>query len=366
MNGLVKRHDCPVTWASKVRGLMLGLALGDAIGSKRSDIPATGPLEAGAATQLAAWTAEGILRTATRYGGRVVGNPLHVLAYAYQRWALLRGGKPTAFEWNPIIEMPGTITRGWLIDVPTMSEKRGSSPSTMGAVLSGQPVESEGCQGMLRGLPVAALVGPRMHDGRTASPNLGYLDHYARGVATLTHAGGRNYATGGFSVSLLAECLRSEDGLEGAFHEVAGGWLDEEIRDSITAAHVGARSTPCVPDLLARLAPNKTSISALTGGLYVALCFPERDAIADALEFAGWAPDGDSVAAVAGALLGAVHGVEALPVPLVSRLELGWVMDTLARDLALQVTTNQVGDGWKGDGFENPLDPYWDVRYPGV
>lgn len=354
------------TFESRVRGLMLGLALGDAIGSKGSDVPPTGILEAGVATQLAAWTAEGLLRTATRYGGQVVGNPYSVLTYAYQRWALLRGGKPTSFEWNPIIEMPGTTARGWLLDVPAMSQKRGSSPSTMKAILSGQAVESEGCQGMLRGLPVAALIGPRIHDGRTACPDLEYLDHYARGVSTMTHALGSNHSAGGFSVSLLAECLRGQEGLKGAFHLVAGRWLDAEIRDLIMSAHATARSTPCVPEVLARLAPDRTSISALAGGLYVALCFPERDVVAEALEFAGWAPDGDSVAAVAGALLGAVHGVEALPVQLVNRLELGWVMDTLARDLALQLTTNQAGAGWKGDGYEDPLNPYWDVRYPGV
>lgn len=78
------------------------------------------------------------------------------------------------------------------------------------------------------------------------------------------------------------------------------------------------------------------------------------------------APDGDSVAAVAGALLGALHGLEALPVALISRLELGWVVDALARDLALQVRENQAGDGWKGDGYEEPLDPWWDTKYPGV
>ena len=88
----------------------------------------------------------------------------------------------------------------------------------------------------------------------------------------------------------------------------------------------------------------------MAGGIYVALSFPDLDTVDEALEFAGWAPDGDSVAAVAGALLGAVHGYEALPTALCARLELGWVMDTLARDLARQTTENQAGDGWKGDG----------------
>ena len=53
------RNTAPTTWESRLRGLMLGLALGDAVGSRRSDIPVAGMLEAGAATQLAAWTAEG-------------------------------------------------------------------------------------------------------------------------------------------------------------------------------------------------------------------------------------------------------------------------------------------------------------------
>ena len=67
------------------------------------------------------------------------------------------------------------------------------------------------------------------------------------------------------------------------------------------------------PQTLERLAPDKTGLSALTGGIYVAMSFPDVDTVGEALEFAGWAPDGDSVAAVAGALLGAVHGYEALP-----------------------------------------------------
>ena len=82
----------------------------------------------------------------------------------------------------------------------------------------------------------------------------------------------------------------------------------------MVAAYQAGMSAPCVPQTLERLAPDKTSASALAGGIYVALSFPEPDAVADALEFAGWAPDGDSVAAVAGAFLGAVHGYEALPV----------------------------------------------------
>ncbi|WP_196467463.1 hypothetical protein [Planomonospora sp. ID91781] len=80
----------------------------------------------------------------------------------------------------------------------------------------------------------------------------------------------------------------------------------------------------------------------------------------EALTFAAAAPDGDSVTAVTGALLGALYGVDIWPVELISRLELVWVMDTLARDLALQITESPAG----GE-YESGEDPFWWDRYPG-
>ncbi|MFD8078329.1 ADP-ribosylglycohydrolase family protein [Streptomyces sp. NPDC059718] len=50
------------------------------------------------------------------------------------------------------------------------------------------------------------------------------------------------------------------------------------------------------------------------------------------------APDGAAVAAVTGALLGAAHGVRALPAGPLSRHELAWVLDTLAHDLIAPTT----------------------------
>lgn len=78
------------------------------------------------------------------------------------------------------------------------------------------------------------------------------------------------------------------------------------------------------------------------------------------MDFASNAPDGESVACVAGALLGAVHGVEALPVALVGRHELAWVLDTLARDLVLELD-----DSPSGSEYIKGWDPHWWERYPG-
>lgn len=56
--------------------------------------------------------------------------------------------------------------------------------------------------------------------------------------------------------------------------------------------------------------------------LYAASSHPRAEQLGAALEFAAQAPAGKTVAAVTGALLGATHGVDALPVPLLSRCEL--------------------------------------------
>jgi len=77
--------------------------------------------------------------------------------------------------------------------------------------------------------------------------------------------------------------------------------------------------------------------TAMMGGVYTAISFPEPGDLLEALGFAARLPRGRGAVAVAGALLGAVHGVHALPVELVSRLELNWVLDTLACDVVDEV-----------------------------
>jgi ADP-ribosylglycohydrolase len=83
------------------------------------------------------------------------------------------------------------------------------------------------------------------------------------------------------------------------------------------------------------------------GGIALAGSCPGADAVADTLRSARSAPaSAQGVGPVAGALLGARFGVEALPVEDVSRLELGWTVDTLARDLVARVLDRP--GGWPG------------------
>ena len=178
--------EVSATWSSRVRGLFLGLALGDAVGSMRGDIPSAGPLAAGAATQLAAWTAEGTLRMHTRYADPLREADTDLVLFAYQRWALLRGAEPAPdAPWFPLLEVRDLPTRGWLVDVPAMAGTRGSSPSTFSAVTTGIPVRSSGCQAMLRSLPLAAYLGRSVGSSEERRP---LVTDLTRRLAALTHS----------------------------------------------------------------------------------------------------------------------------------------------------------------------------------
>lgn len=366
---------------SRVRGLLLGLALGDAVGSHSGHVPVSGPLEAGVASQLAAWTVEGTLRAFTRYAEYFIVQPHLVdpVRYAYQRWGMLRGleRSPDA-GWFPF---PGTWEddprqaqrlRGWLVDDPTIAVKRGSSPSTERAIVAGRPVRSTGCQAMLRVLPVAPLALIKFGANGTRLDAIEAREHtenYARNLALMTHDDGDNQNTTALAIRVLWECLKAERDLTAAIHPLfgnPGGY--GTAADRVQPAALAARQRPRRMDELAKLAPKKESRSALRGGLYAALSYPEEDMVADAIAFASEAPDGDSVAAVAGAILGARHGYEALPVQWLGRLELGWVLDRLACDLAAELVEHQGGGHWFDGGPSGPdvVDPWWDFKYPGL
>ena len=90
--------------------------------------------------------------------------------------------------------------------------------------------------------------------------------------------------------------------------------LKQRFDSPVASAVEIAQSQPRQTTKLAQLAPDTRAVAALAGGVYVALSFPERDQIRDALLFATSSGIGNHVAAIAGALLGAAHGADALPV----------------------------------------------------
>ncbi|MGN9790055.1 ADP-ribosylglycohydrolase family protein [Streptomyces sp. OZ13] len=358
---------------SRVRGLMLGLALGETLGATGGAagdaLPAAGTLRAGVATQLACFTAEGIIRAMVRGAHKGLCHPPSVLWHAYCRWAALQGidRDRLAARWGTF--SGGEWPDGWLAEVPALAARRGTAPATVEALSSREQgtvdkpaTTSRGWHALGRTLPIAALIGPR--DVRSSIAQ-------DREIAALTHGDPAAGSAAAHATMFLRRCIAGEgvvealrSGLtalgpgEGPSDGPAAAAEDEQRR--LADALDRSAADPADPDVLRRLAPDPTAPSALLGALYVAGSFPGRDQVRAALRFASTAPDGASVACTTGALLGAAHGAEALPLDLVSRHELGWVLDTLARDLV----TEQF-DSPSGSEYARGWDPHWWGRYPG-
>lgn len=343
-------------WTDSVRGLMLGLALGESVGrgNHRQEV-----IRAGVSTQLAAFTVEGYIRASMRMSHKGICNPAGVIWRAYLRWGMAQG--------IPGIRPDGLINAafagssdGWLHTVPALGQRRGSSPTTVSILQKGtlgtpeRPVnQSMGCQGLVRVLPLALMSFGRSNDQTV---------DLARRVTALTHGSGLGLDVTTAAVTIMAECLKADDTLDGV-HEGANAAQELGLPSQLTDSYqslVGRSWQKGDLSVLREVAPDKTAKSTLAGGLYVASTYAEPHRFMQALEFAATAPDGDSVAAVAGALLGAGNGASQLPADLASRHELAWVLDTLARD-AVQELVDSPG----GAEMEPPRDPHWWARYPG-
>jgi hypothetical protein len=317
---------------------MLGLLLGDAIGAARSPAPGAGVLAATSAGQLACFTVDGIIRAHVRGSHKGICHPPSVVWHAYTRWAAMQG-IPGVKRWAD-----ENWPDGWLAEVPALAARRGSAPATVTALraqVMGTPEKpvgsSAGAHGLTRCLPIGLIA--------RWSPD---PERLAAEVAATTHAVEATIAAA-LGVRLIAAIVAGQEIMAAAHDEPA-----------LRAAVAAAGSRPGQLSMLDEVAPDARAMSVLAGGVYAAVSFAGRAQVRDGLRFAASGAGGAHTAVVAGALLGAVHGVDALPVDWVSRLELGWVGDTLARDLLTEFL-----DRPSGGEYAPAADPHWWNRYPG-
>ncbi|MER7441280.1 ADP-ribosylglycohydrolase family protein [Micromonospora avicenniae] len=331
------------------RGCVLGLMLGDAIGATGGTLPASGLLRATSAGQLACFTVDGLIRAHIRGMHKGLTHPPGMIWHAYNRWAVLQGiagVKPTYGSDPPA---------GWLAEVPVLRERRGSAPATVAALQKGVVGTLErpggpsiGAHGLTRALPAGLCTWWESPGSLGAS------------LAALTHGGSALPAAAlGATMIHLIGLGNTVAGAAMRAHSVPHGSWSDTAGDLLAPALAAADARPADPVQLTRLAAGATGQAALLGGVYVAVSFPEREQVREALLFASSAGAKHS-ATVAGALLGAAHGADALPVDWLSRLELAWVADTLARDYVTQVEHSP-----SGAEYVEATDPYWMSRYGG-
>jgi ADP-ribosylglycohydrolase len=327
----------------RVRGLLHGLAVGEALGAGAAT---RGVLAHGVATQLACFTAAASIRTSLRRSATGTADARADLLDAYRRWARV---------WTAP-DRPRPRTAAWLDEVPLLAQSAGEAGDTVRGLAVGSggtrtdPVTTaDGWHSLARALPLAALV----------ARDAGLAARTAVDSAALTH-GPRAFAPAGVAVLLAGAALRTGDPVDAVAEGITSAillGLDFTAVSLVDDAVRAAREAPASPVVLRAGASDESSAATLWGAVYCLLSHPGAAGSRAAFALAAAAPHPVAVSAVTGALLGAAHGDAALPQAVLTRLDLAYVIDRLARDLTRETTRNPDGS-W---GAAN--DPAWRARY---
>jgi len=349
---------------NRVRGLVVGYCLGDALA--RSPEPARGPLVSGTPSLLFLAGVEGLIRGLVRE--EVTGRPGAIPDcswHATARWAARtrQGTLPGVRRWADAAA-PHRWPDGWLSDLALFADGRGSAPAVEAALekkdLDSRPGRSGGDSAgdlvLSRTLSVAlpGLTNPgglrqeprSVAEGSPLSPEHAlWISTVARDVAAYTH-GLEAQVIAVALTRALAECLAAGavgglldlDTLSAVYEGVPG--QDDLAATQTVLLTLAAQSTPYPPitELSQQGLPSgpRTALRATAEGLRCARMHPGRDEVAKAVSEA-MGTGQPAAAAVAGAFVGAAHGVDAFPVDAVSRLDVGHVADQLAMDVFTQL-----------------------------
>jgi ADP-ribosylglycohydrolase len=350
-----------MTNRKQVLGCILGGAVGDALGAPvefqslkdirrrfgaggiREYVLAYGRLGAITDdTQMTLFTAEGLIRAHVRLDRKGICNPVAVIRHAYLRWLLTQKQDPSS-------ESDGVGHDGWLVQVLDLWSARAPGNTCLSALLEADTDlrarnSSKGCGGIMRVAPVGLVA----RDAGTAF-RLGC------DTALITHGHPSGYLSAGYLAALIHGLIT---GLTTAAVAAAAIALlkpreghDEVLSAVETALHLAKEGDP-TPEKVESLGGGWVGEEALAIGLYSALASDSfQDAVVLAVNHSG---DSDSTGSIAGQIMGARHGLAAIPERWLVSLELREEITRLAEDLWLMAT-----------GRLNAADLAVRDRYPG-
>jgi ADP-ribosylglycohydrolase len=325
-------------YRERVKGSLLGGALGDALGagvefSSLAQIrehhgsagvtgftPAYGhPAPITDDTQMTLFTAEGLIRAQVRVDVRGVTSVPAVMWNAYQRWRATQG------------EGTASLTdqdAGWLARQRVLHTRRAPGNACLGGLASRQmgtrehPANpgSKGCGAVMRSAPFGWLP----YDGDA-------IWSLAIECAVLTHGHPSGYLSAAALAVIVHGLVAGEPlttALESPMNRLraeghAGLETFEALRRAISLATVG----PPTPERVEQLGAGWVGEEALAVAVYCALAAPDVETAL--LAAANHSGDSDSTGAITGNIVGSMRGGVGLP----SR----WVELIEGRDLLLQV-----------------------------
>jgi ADP-ribosylglycohydrolase len=368
------------TYQSRVRGSLLGGAIGDALGGPveywslaqilercgPSGVRSYVPEDVGGKqvygritddTQMTLFTVEGVIRASVRTD-RGLGFTVGVVQHAYDRW----------LDTQQLPE-PSGERDGWLQSERWLYSRRAPGLTCLDALHGHRDGHdrisqfgaaatntSKGCGCVMRSAPFG-LLPPWMSSN---TPRARFDVAATAAGYTHGHPTGR-LASGALAV--LVGAVVAGDNLDSALDAALAELARHSGHDETTAALHTARRT-------AKDGPSFAAVESLGGGwvaeealaisVYAALCHQGPSEVLDGLALAAThSGDSDSTSAICGNILGALHGDVALPAELVFEVEGRATILQLADDLVLEFCD--------GHRLHGDLGPYtsWTRRYPG-
>ncbi|MEU3756603.1 ADP-ribosylglycohydrolase family protein [Streptomyces olivoreticuli] len=351
---------------ARVRGCLLGGAIGDALGAGiefdslaairaahgpegvTDYVPAYG--RRGAVTddtQMTLFTVDGLIRAHVRRDTGAWHPPTDVHR-AHLRWAA------TQRDWGPDEREPDA---GWLAREEWLYARRapgnaclsGLADTTMGTLEAPKNPGSKGCGAVMRSAPFGLLVG--------WEPELVF--QLAAECAAQTHGHPSGYLAAGAFAVIVHGAARG-DGLDGSVQRALAVLATrpghEETSGALQQALGAVRQGMPSPERVASLGEGWVAEEALAMGVYCALVAEDvRHGLLLAVNHGG---DSDSTGSLCGNLLGALHGETALPAGWVAELEGRATVLQLADDFAMELT--------QGASLHSPAvsASAWLTRYP--
>ncbi|WP_157489027.1 ADP-ribosylglycohydrolase family protein [Pseudofrankia sp. DC12] len=368
-----------LSYRDRVRGCLLGGALGDALGAGIEFLPleeirarfgaagvtgmtggygTTAPITDD--TQMTLFTTEGLIRASVRGRSRGICHPPTVLWQAYQRWLVTQR-----------LTGPPAEVSGWLAAQPVLYARRapgnaclsGLAQPKMGTLEHPANPDSKGCGTVMRSAPFGLL---------RRDPE----DSWALAVecAVLTHGQPSGYLAAGALAWIIAVVLDGSSVLDAARSalthaedEPAGGEVAAALRRALgAAAEITAGATGrgldavTVAGQVEALGAGWVAEEALAIAVFCAVVGADdpAGALLAAVNHSG---DSDSTGSICGNLVGAAAGIDALPEDWLAELEGAGVVRDIADDLVREITGSaDVADRWGG------VTPAWAERYPGA
>lgn len=332
------------TYRDRVLGSLLGGAIGDALGApvefwSREQIVATlGPqgvreyLETSFGnvhgrglitddTQMTLFTMEGLIAAYARSKARGIGFVMALVLQAYLRWY------QTQISTKIVESRTGWLSReAWLYSrrAPGNTclaalQRATDLQSTSHGILDTQADNnSKGCGAVMRTAPLGWIPCDRQDLDAWIIPS-------ALEVAGFTHGHKTGQVSAVALTLIIYELMNGADlqtSVEASIEQITPLNGSQETTTALQRAMFQAAASPRSAETLESLGGGWIGEEALAIAVYSALSYPNPESILDALSLAvSHSGDSDSTGAICGNILGALHGVHALPQALLNDLE---------------------------------------------